>query len=70
MSLIQRNEGRSFAMSMLESVAGISSAFFETDGFRTVLENLRESAKGKPAAYAAGMNEIIEKARELAGEAV
>lgn len=59
-------EGRKFAIECLESVQGMPAAMFEGKGpLGTVLDNLEQAAKGKPAEYAAGILSVVRVAREV-----
>lgn len=60
MALIDFQEGRNYAIAMIESVHGMPNAMFAIEGgLETVLHNLEESMKNKPDSYAAGIESVL-----------
>ena len=60
-------EGRKYAIECIEAVAGMPASMFDERGpLGTVLANLEQTAKGKPADYSAGILGVVKVARENA----
>lgn len=58
-------EGRRYAIECIENVSGMCKAQFDSRGpLGTVLDNLEQAAKGKPAEYAEGIMSVVRVARE------
>lgn len=56
MALIDFQEGRRYAIDVIESARFLYSA---EDGLDTVIRNLEQSLEGKPDSYAAGIESVL-----------
>lgn len=65
MALIDFQEGRNYAIAMIESVHGMPDAMFAIEGgLDTVVRNLEQALEGKPDSYAAGIESVLVAVRE------